>query len=292
MKNLKNIPIAIAYYGIIIPISLLPFPILYLFSDFLYLILYKVVGYRKKVVHFNLKNSFPEKHEFERKKIEKQFYKHLCDVVVESLKSFTISNRQISKRMKFLNPEVANQYAEQGRSVILVGGHYGNWEWIAISISQRINFKVIGIYQPIKNEFFNQKINSSRGKFGLLMISTKIVPQTFEKYKNELTATIFAMDQAPGNPQKSYWLQFLNQDTATIFGPEKYATQYNYPVIYGDVNRTKRGYYEVKLKVIIENPTQTQYGDITTICMQKLEKTIQKRPEQWLWSHKRWKHKR
>ncbi len=280
------------YYGIIIPISLLPFPILYLFSDFLYLILYKVVGYRKKVVHSNLKNSFPEKQEFERKKIEKQFYKHLCDVVVESLKSFTISNRQISKRMKFLNPEVANQYAEQGRSVILVGGHYGNWEWIAISISQRINFKVIGIYQPIKNEFFNQKINSSRGKFGLLMISTKIVPQIFEKYKNELTATIFAMDQAPGNPQKSYWLQFLNQDTATIFGPEKYATQYNYPVIYGDVNRTKRGYYEVKLKVIVENPTQTQYGDITTICMQELEKTIQKRPEQWLWSHKRWKHKR
>jgi KDO2-lipid IV(A) lauroyltransferase len=151
---------------------------------------------------------------------------------------------------------------------------------------------VIGIYQPIKNDFLNKKVNSTRSRFGLLMYSTKVVPETFEKYKNEVTATILAIDQSPGNPNKSYWLEFLNQDSATLFGTEKYAVKYNYPVIYGEIQRVKRGFYEVEFKLLCENPDQTQYGEITTMTMKMLEKTIQRKPENWLWTHKRWKHKR
>jgi KDO2-lipid IV(A) lauroyltransferase len=244
------------------------------------------------VVRQNLKNSFPEKTNSQIIKIEKRFYHHFCDVIVESLKSFTISQKQISKRMILDNPELLNKYYDEGKSLILAGGHYNNWEWIAIAIDQQIKHESIAIYKTLSNKFFDEKMRSTRGRFGLRMISTRIVPQVFQENKNKLTATIFAVDQSPGNPEKAHWMRFLNQDTAVLFGTEKYAKEYNYPVLFGTIDKVKRGYYRFHFSEVTQVPVQTEHGFISEQVTFLLEKEIQKKPEFWLWTHRRWKHKR
>ncbi len=191
------------YYLVIIPVSLLPFPVLYMLSDLLYVILHKVIGYRKKDVLTNLRNSFPGKTPDEINIIADLFYHHFCDVVMESLKSFTISQEEILKRMVLENPELLNQYYDEGRSIILSGGHYNNWEWIATSIDQQIKHQSIAIYKQLANKFFDRKMRETRGRFGLNMVSTKIVKETFDANRGKLTATIFGSDQSPGKVSSS-----------------------------------------------------------------------------------------
>ncbi len=280
------------YYLVILPISLLPFPVLYGFSDFLYLILYYLIGYRKKVVIHNIRNSFPEKTPKEHNEIAKKFYHHLCDLIVESLKIFTISQKQVDKRMICKNPEIVNNFFEKNKSVILAGGHFNNWELFAVAIDKSIKHHSVGIYLPLKNKFFDEKMRNTRSKYGLRMIPTKIVKQFFAEEKNNLTATIFAIDQSPSKPDNCYWTKFLNQDTAVSFGTEKYAREYDYPVIFGRISKLKRGYYIFEFEIACEHPGQTANGEITHKVTQMLEKDIVQQPEFWLWSHKRWKHKK
>jgi len=280
------------YYLVIIPVSLLPFPLLYGLSDFLFVIFYYVAGYRKKIVTENLRNSFPEKSEEEIKTIARQFYSHFCDLVVESFKSFTISNAQISKRMILKNPELANKFFDQNRSIILAGGHYNNWEWIAVAIDRQIKHQSLAIYSTLSNKFFDKKMRDTRGKYGLIMFSTKKVKEVFEEYKDTLTATIFAIDQSPGNPEKSYWMRFLNQETPVLYGTEKYAKEYNYPVLFGTIEKIRRGYYTFEFFEITDQPQQTAYGEITEKTTKMLEEEILQKPQYWLWTHRRWKHKR
>jgi len=276
----------------IIPISLLPFPLLYLLSDFLFFIFYSLLGYRKKIVVSNITNSFPEKSKQEVNEITKLFYKHFCDVIVESLKSFTISDAQISKRMILKNPELLNSYYDKKQSVILAGGHYNNWEWIAVALDKQMKHQSIAIYKTLSNKFFDEKMRSTRGKFGLLMVSTKLVAETFSKFKNELTATIFAIDQSPSNPKKCYWMNFLNQDTPVLFGTEKFSKDYNQPVLFGTITKVKRGFYQIAFETVTDNPTNTAHGYITETTTKLLEAEIIKAPQYWLWTHRRWKHKR
>jgi KDO2-lipid IV(A) lauroyltransferase len=276
----------------IIPISLLPFPLLYLLSDFLFFIFYSLLGYRKKIVVSNITNSFPEKSKQEVNEITKLFYKHFCDVIVESLKSFTISDAQISKRMLLKNPELLNSYYDKKQSVILAGGHYNNWEWIAVALDKQMKHQSIAIYKTLSNKFFDEKMRSTRGKFGLLMVSTKLVAETFSKFKNELTATIFAIDQSPSNPKKCYWMNFLNQDTPVLFGTEKFSKDYNQPVLFGTITKVKRGFYQIEFQTVTDNPTNTAHGYITETTTKLLEAEIIKAPQYWLWTHRRWKHKR
>jgi KDO2-lipid IV(A) lauroyltransferase len=276
----------------IIPISLLPFPLLYLLSDFLFFIFYSLLGYRKKIVVSNITNSFPEKSKQEVNEITKLFYKHFCDVIVESLKSFTISDAQISKRMILKNPELLNSYYDKKQSVILAGGHYNNWEWIAVALDKQMKHQSIAIYKTLSNKFFDEKMRSTRGKFGLLMVSTKLVAETFSKFKNELTATIFAIDQSPSNPKKCYWMNFLNQDTPVLFGTEKFSKDYNQPVLFGTITKVKRGFYQIEFQTVTDNPTNTAHGYITETTTKLLEAEIIKAPQYWLWTHRRWKHKR
>ena len=165
------------FYLVILPISKLPFGVLYLLSDFLYLILYKAIGYRTAVVNNNLTNSFPEKTPQEIKQIESKFYHHLCDIVVESLKAFSISLEGAQERMKDRNVELVNKYYEQGRQVVMVGGHYGNWELFAITIGQSLTYNSIALYTPLKNEFINEKITASRSKYGLQLLSIKSIKE-------------------------------------------------------------------------------------------------------------------
>jgi Kdo2-lipid IVA lauroyltransferase/acyltransferase len=280
------------YYLIIIPVSILPFRILYIISDLLYIIIYRIIGYRKKVVMTNISNSFPEKTEDERRKICNRFYHHLCDLLVESLKIFTISDKQVKKRMKLLNPEFIDAYYKQGKSIIMAGGHLNNWELFAVAIDNAIPHKAIGIYQPLTNKFFDNKMRATRSKYGLRMISTKIVKKVFEEEKANITATIFASDQSPSNPDNCYWMKFLNQDTGVLFGVERYAKEYNYPVVYGRIIKVKRGYFTYEFFKVTDDPSSCSHGEITESFTKMLEKDIRENPEYWLWSHRRWKHKR
>ncbi|MEP7170835.1 MAG: lysophospholipid acyltransferase family protein, partial [Bacteroidota bacterium] len=277
------------YYLIIIPISLLPFPVLYGLSDFLFFIFYSLIGYRKKIVLQNIRNSFPNKTSKEHYETAKKFYHHLCDLIVESLKIFTISQKQVQERMVCKNPEFVNKYFDENRSVVLAGGHYNSWELFAVAIDEFIKHQTIGIYLPLSNKFFDEKMRRTRSKFGLRMISTRIVKQIFEEEKNNLTATIFAIDQSPSKPDNCYWTKFLNQDTAVSIGTEKYAKEYDYPVIFGRVYKPKRGHYILEFEIACEHPKETATGEITRIITEMLEADIIKQPEFWLWSHRRWK---
>ncbi|MDO9184820.1 MAG: lysophospholipid acyltransferase family protein [Bacteroidia bacterium] len=283
---------ALLYYLVIIPISLLPFPLLYALSDGLYVLFYYMLGYRKKVVLQNIRNSFPDKTEKEHIEICKKFYRHFCDLVVESLKTFTISEKEVLKRVIFTNPEVIDKYFDQKRSVIIAGGHYNNWELFAVAVDALIKHKTVGIYKPLSNKYFDGKMRGTRSKYGLEMISTKEVKPFFDKHINVLTATIFGTDQSPSNPNNAYWMKFLNQDTGVLFGAEKFAKEYNYPVVYGRINKLKRGHYSLDFTVVTDTPTETAYGEITEKITLLLEKDIQAIPQYWLWTHRRWKHKR
>jgi KDO2-lipid IV(A) lauroyltransferase len=283
---------ALLYYLVIIPVSLLPFPLLYALSDGLYILFYYMLGYRKKVVLQNIRNSFPDKTEKEHIEICKKFYRHFCDLVVESLKTFTISEKEVLKRVIFTNPEVIDKYFDQKRSVIIAGGHYNNWELFAVAVDALIKHKTVGIYKPLSNKYFDGKMRGTRSKYGLEMISTKEVKPFFDTHINVLTATIFGIDQSPSNPNNAYWMKFLNQDTGVLFGSEKFAKEYNYPVVYGRINKLKRGHYSLDFTVVTDTPTETAYGEITEKITLLLEKDIEAIPQYWLWTHRRWKHKR
>jgi KDO2-lipid IV(A) lauroyltransferase len=282
----------IFYYILILPISLLPYTILYIISDFLFLVIYRIIGYRKAVVFTNLKKSFPDKIDEELKVIMRNFYKHFCDIIVESIKGFTISEKQLKERLIIKNPEFTNYYAEKNQSIIVVGGHYNNWEIYAQAFSLYSNHKCMGIYKPLSNLFMNTKMYQSRSKYGTHLISLKQTKKSFEEDGSDSKVIVFGSDQNPSNPKKAYWLKFLNQDTAVVFGVEKYSKEYNWPVVFVSINKSKRGYYEVEYSLITDDPANETHGKITEDFTKKLEQDIINKPQYWLWSHKRWKHKK
>ena len=281
----------ILYYIFIVPISLLPHPLLYLLSDALYLIMYKVIGYRKEIVLTNLKNSFPNKSSQELNKIVIDFYRHFCDIIVESLKGFTISEKQLRRRLIIKNPEFSNCFADKGKNIIFVGGHYNNWEICAQAFAMYSNHDCIGIYKPLANDFLNNKIYTSRSKFGMSLVSMKQTKKSFQE-GGKPKAIVFGSDQNPSNPKRSHWVEFLNQDTAVLFGVEKYAKEFDWPVVFVSINKVKRGYYEVDYSLITDKPADQLHGKITEDFTKRLEQDIINQPQYWLWSHKRWKHKR
>lgn len=281
----------VLYYVIVKPISLLPWPILYILSDILYWVLYKVFRYRVKIVNQNLSRSFPNKTDKEIKQLRRNFYHHFCDIMVESLKIFSISGEDAKSRFVVTNPEILKPYFDEGRSVIIAGGHYNNWEMLAVGVDTYISHQSVAIYHRLGNEFMNAKALSSRGKYGLKMISRQEVKDYFKNTK-ELTATIFGADQSPSIAKKVYWMEFLNQETAVMFGVEKFALEKNSPVIFGGIEKVKRGHYEFTLEVLIDNPSKCVHGQITEAHAKRLEKQIIADPQYWLWTHKRWKRKR
>ena len=279
----------ILYYSLVIPISLLPFSIIYILSDIFYIIIYYLLGYRKNIVLKNLQNAFPHKSKDEIKKIMKSFYRHFSDLILEIIKGFTISSSQLSKRLIIENSEVLDEYAKKNQSIILMGGHYNNWEMCAQAFALCLNHKCYGIYKPLKNIFLNNKIYTSRTRFGLNLASMKKTKSLFSNL--DITkAFLFASDQTPSKSKKSYWLNFLNQDTVVFTGAERYAREYNLPVFYVGVSKLKRGFYKVKFNLITQKPNDLEFGKVTDLYMANLEKDIIICPEYWLWTHKRWKH--
>lgn len=280
------------YHLLLSPISHLPFKFLYLLSDGLFIIIFHLVGYRRKVVYSNIKRSFPEKSKEEVGEIERKFYKHLCDLVVESIKAFSITNEEASERMKHRNPNLINDFYEKNKSLTLVGGHYGNWELFAVSIAQVIKHQPVALYTPLKNKYFNDKVLSSRSKFGLKMLSIQDIKSKMKNIGSKPSLIIFGADQSPRKSQKAYWMTFLNQETAVQFGTEKFSKEYDLPVIFGNIYKVERGYYEVEYSLLTKESKNTEFGEITQLHTKKLEEIIRLEPAYWLWSHKRWKHNR
>lgn len=282
----------LVYYLLIRPLSFLPAFVLYRLSDLAYLIVYRLLGYRKKVVFGNLKKALPDKSDMEIERIARLFYQHLCDLIIESIMMFQMSKEEAINRFRIANPQLLDNLYKEGKSVIIVSAHFNNWEYAALSPEPQLLHKVLGIYTPLKNKFMDRKIRESRERFGSIFLAKKEVENYFETHKDQLIAPLFAADQSPGNPKKAYWTTFLNQDTPVAYGPEKFALQYNYPVVFAYIKKIKRGYYEATVEMLCENPAETEYGEITELHVKALEKEILEQPEYWLWSHRRWKHSR
>lgn len=280
------------YYLFLKPLSRLPLSVLYYLSDFMNFLFTWIIPYRRKVVLENLKNSFPGKTEAEITQICKAFYRHLCDVIVECIRLFSMSETEVVSRCKILNPAFFEPYTKAGKSLIIISGHYNNWELAAVGFSPQIKHKSIGIYKPLKSDFFNKKFHQSRGKYGLGLVPIKEVRASFEANINRLTAVFFGADQSPSRTTNVHWMDFLNQDTAVLYGSERYAKEYNYPVIFARILKARRGYYEVEFETIENNPVDTPVGWITERHTRALEELIRQEPQYWLWTHKRWKRKK
>lgn len=273
-------------------LSILPFPALYLISDFVFVILYYVLGYRKKVVTENLQKSFPEKSEQEIAVLRKKFYRYLCDLILESFKTLTISNTEMLKHCKMDEQSILlmKKLYDENKNIILVLGHLGNWEWGGNTFSLVCRQRLYVIYHPLQNKYFNNLLTGMRTRFGTKLIEMRNTFRDMLASKNEVSATAFIADQTPP-PEGAYWTTFLNQDTPVFWGTEKIARKLNYPVLFMNVKRLKRGYYEVFAEMLCEEPSKTSEGEISRLHTVKLEKQILTQPETWLWSHRRWKHK-
>lgn len=289
----------VLYLFLILPLSLLPMPILYWISDGLYLLVFHIFGYRKKVVFENLRRSFPMKTEGERNAIARDFYHHFCDLIVESLKAFMISKQELKRRFKVENPEILNEAFAKSQSLIFVGGHYNNWELLALGLRDQIRHRVVGIYKPLSNRYLDRKLLDSRCRYGLEVVAMKEVSaylSTEVKLVHEKRALpfvmVFAVDQSPGDPRKAHWARFLNQDSGIPFGAEKFARQYDLPVFFIVIHKVSRGHYTLELRPLSEAPHPDPKGWILEQATALLEAEIQKDPRFWLWTHRRWKHKK
>lgn len=243
------------------------------------------------MVKTNLTNSFPEKNSKEIKEIQNKFYHHLCDLIVESIKLFSISEKEAGKRLVFTNPELTDAYYKEGKNVMIVGGHSGNWEYTVVGSLQLLH-TLVALYYPFSNHFFERKMKQSRERFGTMLLSTKDAKAFYKESHQSPLMIIFGSDQSPSSSTNAYWTRFLNQDTAVLFGAEKYSKEYNYPLIFGGIKKIRRGYYEFYFELIEENPATTAYGELSEKLTRRIEQQILEQPEIWLWTHKRWKREK
>lgn len=272
-------------------ISILPFWILYRISDFIFVIIYYGIGYRKKVITTNLKNAFPEKSEKEILKIRRKFYRYFCDLIVEVLKTLTISPKILRKRIQFEDKILFEKYFKNGQSVVVVMGHFGNWELAGARFALEPIHQLFVIYHPLHNPHFEKLIVHARTRLGNGLYAMKNALRGMLTDRKKVTATAFIADQTP-NPKTAYWMEFLNQDTPVFPGTEKIAKKLKYPVIYITVRRPKRGYYSIHPELLFDKPETASENEISEAHTRRLEKDIREQPEIWLWSHRRWKHRR
>jgi len=270
----------------------IPFWLMYRISDLIYLIMYYLINYRKKIVFNNLKKSFPEKSEKEITKIAKDFYRYFFDLMLETFKTLTMSKKQAMKRCAFDSDslELFNGLYNDNKDIIIVMGHYGNWEYGGTSFNSYCNQKLYVIYKPLANKYFDKLIFNMRTRWGSGLIPMRDTYETMKSTKNTKSATAFIADQTP-SPDNAYWTTFLNQDTPVFWGTERIAKKLNYPIVYMSIRRIKRGYYKIFTEMLIETPRKTKEGEISEAHTRRLEKDIIEQPEIWLWSHRRWKHK-
>lgn len=270
-------------------IKILPFWVLYRFSDFIYFILYFIVRYRKSVVTKNMRKCFPEKGEKESGALRRRFYSILSDLFLETFKGFTMSKNELLKRFKVSNSEITNKYYEQGRDVIFVLGHFANWEWAVATLVEEFKHQPAVLYKPMSNQFIDNFFTKVRSRFGIELVSIRQTNQYFLKEKPKPVGYYMIADQFPPSKERQKEVIFFSSKTPFLNGPEKYATQLNIPVVYIEFQRIKRGYYSISLIDISSDPKNLSDGEVTQKYAELLEKSILKQPENWVWSHKRWK---
>jgi len=279
--------------SLLIILSWLPFRILYLISDFMYLIVRYGIKYRYKVITENLKNSFPEKTEIEIAQIRTRFYRHFCDLFFESIKIYSISDNAISKRLKVKGENSANEFFDQGRSIVALAMHHNNWEWTSF-VQSKLKHHILTIYSPIRgNEAMEKFLTHNREKWGSECVPLYKTARTVieRNAKKQLTGVWLAADQTPQANSK-FWTIFLNQETPFYQGPEKIAISTNQPVFFQHNKKISRGHYEIEYTLLFENPKDVKPDEILLAYIRKAEEVIRQEPEYYLWSHRRWKHKR
>ena len=273
-------------------LSLLPLSVLYALSDILFVLAYYVLRYRRGLVRKNLTDSFPEKKESEIIKIEKGFYLFLCDYIVESMKLLTMSEKDMRKRMVFKGTETVNKIIEDGQSCAIYLGHYCNWEWITSLPFYVTKDAVCGqIYHPLENKDFDRLFLRLRERMGAVCIPMAETLRRIVEFKKKGKQVVvgYISDQVPYWNNIHYWTDFLHHDTPVLTGTERIAKSANHAVFYMDVKCVRRGYYECEFKLITREPKKYKDFELTEIYFRELEKTIQRDPKYWLWSHNRWK---
>jgi KDO2-lipid IV(A) lauroyltransferase len=281
-------------YPLLWLVSKLPFPLFYLFSDFIYVIVYYLIGYRKKVVRGNLELCFPNKSSEELKKIEKAFYHHMCDMFLEMIKTLSISEKQLKERFVYKNIEELQRLEEQSTGIIVMCGHYASYEWATAINFYKTKNKGYAIYKKIKNQYFDKLIKDIRANLGTTLISSREVIPTMLRNKRDAISSSYYMisDQSPKKNTVKNWTNFMGTETPVFNGSEAMAKKLDFAVLYLKVEKVKRGFYEATLLPLAENPKETEDFEITTSFFNELEKQIRNQPEFYLWTHKRWKHQK
>jgi KDO2-lipid IV(A) lauroyltransferase len=280
-------------YPILWCISMFPFRLLYLFSDFIFIILYRVIGYRKKVVRNNMALTLTHLSYEERLIVEKKFYHHLCDMFLEMIKTMTISKEEICKRYVFNNYEVYAALEKQEKSVAIMCAHYASYEWV-VSMNYYTKYKGYGIYKQIKNPYFDKLVHSIRSKFNATLITTKqTIPTIAGNYRDKKFSVYgFASDQSPKEGSAHHWAKFMGIEVPVHTGAEMLSKKYDMNVVFLRTKKVKRGFYEATIEVLTENAKEVPNYEITDQFLKLVEKQIIEAPEYYLWTHKRWKHKK
>ncbi|MDA3818718.1 MAG: lysophospholipid acyltransferase family protein [Prolixibacteraceae bacterium] len=286
---------SIGYYillGATWPMQLFPLEFHYLFSDLLYLLVYRVARYRKNVVSMNLKNSFPEKSEKEKKEIEKAFYHSFCDMFIETLYFTHLNVQKEEKRLQIEGLDKVEEYMAKGKNIIVVTGHFGNWELLPLFI-QKFSVRTYFVYKRLTNKTFDQFYRELRSRAAIPLEMKQTFRQLITDKRNKNTfAALMISDQRPLKNGIRHWLTFMNQDTPVMLGTEKIARKTDAAVFYLEVKQIKRGYHKATFELLFEEPAQTSDYEITDGFMKRLEKSISESPHQYLWTHKRWKYKK
>lgn len=275
--------------------AILPMRALYVLSDFLYVVIYRVARYRVKVVRRNLRASFPDNGEDWLRETERKFYHHFADYIVETIKLAHISEEELQRRAFVQNPELVDRLIGKGYSTFVVFmGHYGNWEWYSGSSSRFIDCKIHQIYRPLKNRAVDRLFLYLRTRFNSYCIKKNDTFREIVKLKRDhvRTIVIFLADQTPSRGNLHYWTNFLNQDTPMLTGAERIARKLDLPVLFLDVRKLKRGYYTLEIKLVSESPKSTPENWLTEQYARMMEGSILREPAYWLWTHKRWKYTR
>ncbi|MDI6050324.1 lysophospholipid acyltransferase family protein [Flavobacterium sp. XS2P24] len=274
-------------------ISILPFRIFYWFSDFIYLIVYYIIGYRKKTVKENLALALPHLSDKERLVIEKKSYHHLCDMFLEMIKTMTISADEMNKRFVVTNIELVKEFENKNKSSVLLASHYASWEWL-LSINEKTKFKGIGVYKKIANKYFDKLIRDIRSKYNAELVETKkAIPLMAENQKNGILSMYgLASDQSPKLNRAFHWDKFMGVEVPVHTGAEMLAKKYDLTVLFVKVKKVKRGFYEATFVPITDNPRSIPDFEITNTFLREVEKQILEAPEYYFWTHKRWKHRR
>lgn len=283
----------ILIYPILYLISILPFRLLYIFSDFVYFLIYYIIGYRKKVVRANIAMALPHLSEQERLIIEKKSYKHLCDMFLEMIKTMSISEKEIQKRFVFSNLEIIKELEKEEKSIALMCAHYASYEWV-ISMNGYVSFQGFAIYKKINNPYFDKLVKKIRSRFKAYLITTKETRSVIEQNESNGNYAIygFASDQSPQVKPQTYWSKFMGIEVPVYIGAEVLSKKYDMNVVFLKVKKVKRGFYEAEMELLSDDVQKVPDFQITEQFLRKVEQQIIEAPEYYLWTHKRWKHRR